>query len=955
MDVGRILNTPSNPSHPSEASAENSASNLRQLAEIASASASTPTTNVHETAATTDEPAPQQDANANDAPAPQQDARANNALPYPGFDPDYDDERRPPPEVNPASDNGSPTPPPPKKNCVHKEPPKVNPIPRTTSSANPHLTDTSSAAQTPAVWVHGTRAASSSSGAHPILPRIQSIFPPASRPIDSIAVASSSSINFYGRASASVRGGPRKRPPLPGITSPLTSRQPFATARYSNGVLDLAEIVDVDASVARPTATARSSNGFPDVAEIINVDAPSARPTAVARSSNGFPDVAEIIDVDAPVARPNIAARDSNRISDDVEIIKEIIDADAPVTRLNESSNRNPDVAEIIDVDAPVARPNVARSSNGFPDVAEIVDADAWEARPRTQIASPPSDLSVQVGSSAPVSPVQAFCFTFSVSELEQNAIGFLASNSRCRDIPQDDNPFPGQETLPWYNLDIEIALKYKYDREFGAALIGAAVDKCHKADESRNGKQREDNSSSEYESCDEDCEIGDEDAANLEYIYIKRAPRNGNEPRTIRAHPGDAVWAMVGSRSGTVDASRRWKRGCGHCNPEDREHTIPLEEDREPTIPLEEAAVDDEKTGRPGAAYYNPNLYTTTSSMRETRIKPPPPKPEREDKPISSNRTSPSSSDKAPNSRSKGKGKQKANGYGNFNESKHTPPPASDRTTISRSIAMGLRREDSTVNNNASGTPARSPSPTRSSLRNRQLFGPQPLPPLPPLAPFSIVASLSRRSQGYVPSPLGQTVELSSNATTPEPVQTSSSSTNRTKTVRKEDDDEQGRKGGKKNKNEANNKRKASEAIDEDADATCIRPTARPRRNITSNSSNTFSMSGALQDNQSPSSSAAASGTLTLPAAESSQPASSSSGTRSSNLPGVAAGNVSPDAVGARSRLTGSEREGESERRVLLRLTMAAEADPEHPGHEMYMLGRAMSRQRGKESRRRG
>ncbi|KAK0510129.1 hypothetical protein JMJ35_007523 [Cladonia borealis] len=978
MDLGRILNSSPNGSHPSEASAGNSASNLRQLAEIASAS--TPSTNIHETAAMTD------------GTAPEQNATANDALPYPGFDPDYDDERRSAPEVEAGPDNGLPTPPPPGKSSVRKEPPKAKPTPRTISSANSQRNDTSPAAPTPVINVHRTTAASSSGAQRPISPRLQR----------GSSLASFSGTNIYGRASGSVRDGPRNIPPPPGPTHPRTSRQPDLAARSSNGVPDdveiIKEIINVDASVARPKTVARDSNQTLDdveiIKEVIDVDASVARPNTVARSSNRIPDIAEIIDVDASVTRPDAAARSSNLIPD----VAEIIDVDAPVRRPNtvaRDSNRIPDIAEIIDVDASVTRPDAAaRSSNRIPDVAEIVDADAWEARRRTQSAPPPSDLSVQIGSSAPVSPVQASSRTQSLSELEQNAVDFLASNSRRRDIPQghlgsrtgsyatvqDNNPFPGQETEPCYCLNIDIALHNDYDADFGVWLLFAAVDKCHKADDIRKGKQRKDeaplssliasienDSSTECESCDEECEVCDEDAANLEYIYTEMAPRNGNELQTIRAHLGDAVWALIGNRPGPVSDSHKWKRACGRCNPcseeqreEDREQTIPLEEDREQTIPLEEAAVDDKKNGIVGAAAYNPDLYTTTSSMRETRIKPAPPKAKSKDKAMASNLSSSSPSDQAPSSHSKGKGKEKANGDGNSNQSHPTLHLASVRATSSRPIGRSTREANISVNGNARGIQARPPSPIRTSLRNRQLFGPQPLPPLPPLAPLPVIASSSHRSQLYVPSPLGQTIDLSSNATTPEPVQTSS---NNKRKGGGNENDEQGSRGGKKEKKKnessdckengkANDKRKASEAVDEDADAACIRVT-RPRRNVVSNPSTVFHMSGALQNNQT---SASSSGTL---AANTSRTLASSSGTRLSNLriPGrdVVAANV-PDAVVARSNVAPPRDEGERERerRIRLILRVAEEADPEHPGHEMYLTGRAMGRQRGKESRRR-
>ena len=883
MDIGRILNTNLDGSHPSEASADNSASNPRPVAEIASAS--TPSINVHTTTAMTD------------GPVPELDAIAEGELPWPGFDAMYDDERRPPPEVNAGPDNGLPTLPPIKKSNGRSDPPKVKPTPRIISSANSHRTDTSPAAPIPVIIVNGTTVATSSDTRRPILPNVQSESPLASRPIDTTTSASSSGINIHWTASTTSRGWPREPAPLPGRTSPLTSRRPDPAARSSNSIPDVAEIIDVDATVTRPNAAARSSNSIPDVAEIIDVDATVTRPNAAARSSNRIPDVAEILNVDATVTRPNATARSTNRI----------------------------------------------------PDVAEILDVDAWEARRRMQGALSLLDLSVQVGSSALVSPVQASSRTLSESELEQNVVAFLASSSSIRDISQehsgssrgnngesgDGDSFSLSQTEPWYNLNIEWARQNDYDRELGGALLWDIANKCRKSDEIQ------------CESCDEECESCDEAAANTEYIYVPRTrqqTRNGNALQTIRAHPGNAVWALVGSRNGPVNDPRKWERACARCSPYTEEQR---EEQREQTIPLEEAAVDDKENGMTGAATYNPDLYTTTSSMRELRVKLPPPKGEPKDMASSPNPSSPPPPDQAPSSSSSSnaKGKQKANGDDHSNQSQPTPRLASARATRSRPIVRGTREANANVNSNASGTQAHSPppppprsrsrSPTRTSLRNRLLFSLEPQ--LPPLLSAPVVASSSIRSQRYVSSPLGQAV-----ARTTGLVQTFSN--NKTKEADNEDDNEQVKRGGKNEKKnvsrdgkgnvKANNKRKASEAV-EDADADIVRVT-RARRTIVSNSSNGYYMSGALQDSQN----SAASGTLA---------AGSGTGTNHTVPSGLAAHTPDP-AMRSTPTTTAPRSEGSSERRVRLRLRVSAEANPEHPDHMTYLMARGMSRKGDKE-----
>ena len=836
-------------------------------------SASPPRINVHETTATIE------------APVPDLDAFVESALPYPGVDDVYDDERRPSPEVKAGSDQGLSNLPPSKESKIRSGPSNGEPSPQITSRANSH---TSPAAPTSGVNVHGTTAASSSGVRRPIPAWIGRIPPIAYRPIDTTTAGPSSGNNIYGTASSNYRDGLRRPAPLPAATSPLTSR--------------------------RPDLAARSSNQIPDVAEIIDVDASVTRPNTAARPSNGIPDVAEIIDVDASVTLPNTTAR---------------------------ASNRTPDVADIIDVDASVTRPNaVARPSDVIPDLAEIIDVDAGEARRRTQVTPLPSGISMQVGSSAPGTPVQASGRT--LSESEQIVVAFLASNCRSRDISQgssgsrigsnatakDDNPFPRRQEEPRYHLDTETARENENEDFFGAELLCTFANDCHKRNEIRKGKQREeeapllplvssieDDSSSECESCDEECEACDEAAANMEYIYNVRArpqTRHFNELETIQAHPGNAVWALVESRLGPVNNPRKWETACNRCNPLSEEQR---EEQREQTISLEEEAVDEAGTRIEGAAPYNPDLYTTTSSMRELRVKPQKPKAKLKDKAMSSNLSASSHSDQASSSGSNAKGKQKANGDSNSNERQPTPRLPSARATSSRPIGRGPREANGDINSDASGilacSPPRPPSPIRTSLRNRQLFGPQPRVPLPLLPPAPVVASSSCRSQCYVPSPLGQNVD-SVNATTPEQSQTFSNNETR---ETYNDDAEQGKRGAKTEKKsvngdpkeagKANNKRKASEAV-EDADAGSDRVT-RSRRKLFSNSSSGSNELGASQ-------------------------------------------NASDPVTRSTSRATAPRSEGSSERRVRLRLRVSAEANPEHPDHETYMKIKAMRIEREKE-----
>ncbi len=465
------------------------------------------------------------------------------------------------------------------------------------------------------------------------------------------------------------------------------------------------------------------------------------------------------------------------------------------------SSNRIPDDAEIFDVDAWVTRPKpAARFSNRIPDDAEIFDVDAWEARRCKQATHPPSAPSSQAS-------------TRTLSESEQIVVDFLASNSHCRGIPrgpsgsrtgsnaksENGNPFPEQQIEPRFYIDIETAFRNKIDDQLGAALFYAFCNDYHKRNETPKGKQKEDGApfSPLFPSIDNDSSVesesSNEDEANVEYDYNVRACTQtcyGNELKAIKAHPGNAVWALVESRLNPVSDPRKWEAACNRCSmiSETRmahycykcNKPVPhFDEQREQTIPLEEAAVDDKKNQWEGAAPYNPNLYTTTSSMRELRVKPFRSWAEFEDPQhntrqlMSSNPSPPPPSDQVPSSGSNDKGKERANVDGNSNKSQPTPPLTSGQATSPRSRSRDTGEANGNVNSNARGTQAPSPPPpsppSRSSRRNRPLTAPQPQAPLPPPAP---TASSSRRSQRHAPSPAGQTFDRI-NAMTPEQVQT--------------------------------------------------------------------------------------------------------------------------------------------------------------------------------------
>ena len=823
-----MLIHPLNESHPSESSAGNSASNPRLVAEIASAFI--PSSNVHETTANSEGPTPALSTN------------AECTLPQKVYHEDYDDSRLNSPEVNAEPDRGLPDLPAYKEHSGRSEPPNVVTPPRITFPAKPQLIDTSTAAPTSGVGVHGTTAATSSGARRPILPWLERKSPLVSRPTDRPAAAPSSGISIHGTTSTNHFDKRRILAPSPGTTSSRTSH----------------------------------------------------RPDTAVRSFKRAPDGVEIIEVDAWTARPHAGARSSNRIPGD----------------------------------------------------AEIFDVEGWEARPCMQVTHPPSDLSVQASSRT-------------LSKSEQIAVDSLASNSQSRDTPQGlsgsrtgsnarseiGNSFPESQIETWLSMEIKTALQNKIDDQLGAALLCAFANDCHKRDEIRKGKQRKDEAPvsplfpSIENNCSVECGCSDENAANVEYIYNVRAGTQtcyGNELKALKAHPGNAVWALAESRLGFVNDPRKWETACNHCSSEQREQTIPLEE----------AAVDDKKNQSEGAAPYNPDLYTTTSSMRELRVKPHKSLAEIELMAMSPNLSSPPPSFQAPSSGSNNKGKQKANGDGNSNQSQPTPPLASGHATSSRSRNRGTREANGDINKNTSETQARPPQPppppTRSSRRNHRPPTPQlqvsPAPPAP-------ATSSSRRSRRHAPSTPGNTFDRI-DAITLEQIRAVYSSKTR---EANNEDDEQGKRAWKKEKKnvswdskvdaKVSSKRQASEAVD-DVDGGCRR-VARARRKIVSNSSNGANESGASQKSQR----SAAAGTL----AAGSGTASSGTG---SNLivPDVVAAHEPEPVTHSTSHVTTPRGERSSDRPGRLILHVAAEANPEHPDHEAYLARGQMSRKRGKE-----
>ena len=907
MDIQRIMITPPNEARPPKSSAGNSVSNPQPIAKTTCAS--TPSINIQKTTAITE------------GPVPDLDTVAHGALPYEGFDELYDNSRLNSPEVNGGPDKGLPDLPPFEENSGHSELPNVDSSPRITSPANSQLIDITTAAPTSGVGVHGTTATTLSDAPCPNLLLVERRSLLASRAINTKTFAPSSGIDIHETTSTDSCDKLRRFAPSPGTTSPITSRLP----------------------------------------------------NTAARSSNRIPDDAEIFDVDTWAALPNAAARSSNRIPDD----------------------------------------------------AEIFDVDAWVACPKKQGTQPSSDPSSQAS-------------TRTLLESEQSVVIFLASNSHRRDIPQGPSgsrtgsnaKFKDGYSFPWpqletrFDIDIETAFRNKTDDQLGAALLCTFCNDCHKRHEIREGKQKKDEpplsplfpAIDNYSSIEG--ESSDEDEANVKYNYNVRPYKQtfyGNELKAIEAHPGNAIWALVESRLDPVSDPRKWETACNRCSQSRNEPLCHFDEQREQTIPLEEAAVDDKKNQTEGAAPYNPNLYTTTSSIRELRVKPHNSQAEVEDSPhtwdmaMSSNPSPPPPSEQATSSDSDEGGKQEANGDGNSNESQPTPPLTSRQATSSRSRNRGTREANGNFHNNASGTqafppaPSPSPKPTRSSRRNRPLLAPQPQ--VAPLTPAPAVSS-SRRSQRHAPCPPGQNFDCI-NAMTREQVQTPNN--NKTKEANNEDD-EQGRRNGEKIKKsvswdwkengKANSKRKASEAVD--VDGGC--GPARARRKIVSDSSNGSNESGASQKSQKSAASgadlsastagssplASRSGTGTLApgngerkvcdsspssnasgaskksgksaasetSAVGSGTGSSGTGSRTSTLssgtnltvPGAVAARTPDPATHSTPTATPPRSEGSTDRPGRLRLHVAAEANPEHPDHEAYLVRSQVSRKKGKQ-----
>ena len=234
-------------------------------------------------------------------------------------------------------------------------------------------------------------------------------------------------------------------------------------------------------------------------------------------------------------------------------------------------SNRIPDYA----TNAWTVRPDAgARNSNRILDAGEILAVDALEA---LQVTHQQSDISPQVSSRT-------------LSGSDQTVVGFLASNSPSRDIPQapsgsttgssakyeNGSQFYGAEINKLLQADIETAIQENFDRELGATLLCLFVNDCHKQDEIRKGKRKIGDAplSPLFESIENDStaetESRDEHEANATYTYNVRPhtlTSNGNEVRTLRAHPGDAVWTLVEHRLGSVDNPRRWETACRQCS----------------------------------------------------------------------------------------------------------------------------------------------------------------------------------------------------------------------------------------------------------------------------------------------------------------------------------------------------------------------------------------------------
>ena len=553
------------------------------------------------------------------------------------------------------------------------------------------------------------------------------------------------------------------------------------------------------------------------------------------------------------------------------------------------SSNRIPNNA----TDAWTVRPYAAAgSSNKIPDGAKIVDVDAWEVRRRIQVTHQPSDLSPQASSRT-------------LSGSEQTAVDFLISNSHSRDISrgpsgsrtgsnakyENGNPFAGPGIERWLHVDIETAIREKFDDQLGAALLCIYAKDCHKQDEIRKGKQIkgeaplsplfpsiENNTTIETES-------SDEDEAKMEYIYnVRPHTLMSSEAgvRTIKAHPGNAVWQLVQSRLGSLNDSRKWETACHNCSTiidSQMAHLCPsCTEERERTISPEEAAVVDNKNQTEGAAL------------------------------------------------------ALASGQ------------ATGQATGSQSRSRVARKANGNVNSNANGTQTRpSPAPlppSRPSRRTRRPTASEPedLPPAPAPA-----VSLRRRS--HRERVIGRV-----SASTPDQAQAFGN--NKTEGANNVDD-EQGRRGGKAKKSvswdpkengQTNRKRKASDAV-ENVGGGRIRACARRRR--VSDSSNGSDQLEAAQQNQR----GAASCTLAAGAGTGFGAGTSSSGRNlattdlvAAHAPDPVAYSTSPSTL-ASFPATPPRREASSGRPGRLTLRVAPETNPEHPDHGAYLMRRELDR----------
>ena len=546
------------------------------------------------------------------------------------------------------------------------------------------------------------------------------------------------------------------------------------------------------------------------------------------------------------------------------------------------SLNRIPNYA----TNAWTVRPDAAaRNSNRILDAAEILAVDALEA---LQVTHQPSDLSPQASSRT-------------LSGSDQTAVGFLASNSPGRDIPQgpsgsttgssakyeNGSQLYGPEIDNLLHIDIETAIREKFDTQLGATLLCVYANDCHKQDEIRKRQQKrgdaplsplfpsiENNSTAETES-------RDEHEANADYIYNVRPhtlTSNGTEVKTLKAHPGNAVWALVERRLGSVDDPRRWETACRQCSTIiDSRVAIYCQsctEQRERTISPEEAAVDDNRNQTAGA----------------------------------------------------------------------TLALASGQATTFNSRSRVTRQANANVNSNANGTQTRPPPHSRPSGRTRRPPASEPEVPAPAPEP---PASSSRHSQRHALSSRGSTLSRINGDNTDQ-VQTFD---NYTTNGADNEDDEQGRRGGKKEKKSVswdpkengptNSKRKASNAV-EVLDGGRIR--ARATRRRVSVSSNELTELQASQ--QSPRSAAA--GTLATGSGTDFGAGTSSSG---ANLitPNVVAAHAPDPVTNSTSPSTPSSprRESSNAGRPRLRLIQVPEADPEHQDHEAYSRRQARRRMR--------